>query len=121
MVAKRVRNERGAGNLGCLLMLVLLGGGVYAGYEIFMPQFRNNSFTDRLTETFPYFTRQSEENIRRRIIEVASDFDIALKPEQVKIKIAFDHLAVDIDYVKVADLKFWRKEMPFHITRSGPW
>ena len=118
---ERARNRRGAGSIGCLLMLLLVGGGIYAGVQIGMPKFRHSSFTERLTEIWPYLGRQSEEIIRARLIETAAEFDIALKPEQVKVTIQGDRVTYEISYTKVADLKFWRKEMPFSVRRSGAW
>lgn len=86
-----------------------------------MPKFRHSSFSERLVEIWPYLQRQSEEIVRARLIETAAEFDIALRPEQVKVTIQGDRLTYDISYTKVADLKFWRKEMPFTIHRSGAY
>jgi hypothetical protein len=73
------------------------------------------------SEIYPYFSRQSAQSIRERIIDSAAEFDIPLKPEQVKLEIVGDHLTIDIDYVKVVDLKVWSREYPFHIHRRGPY
>ena len=114
-------NQRGAGAIGCLLMIAIAAAGIYAGLELGLPELRHRSFEDRLTETFPYFSRQPEKNIRDRIVFIASEFHIELKPEQVKIQVEGDRLTIDIDYEKVADLKFQQKVLPYHIHRSGPY
>jgi hypothetical protein len=118
---ERVRNRRGAGSIGCLLMLLLVGAGIYAGVQIGMPKFRHSSFTERLTEIWPYLGRQSEDIIRQRLIETAAEFDIHLRPDQVKIQIQGDRLTYEITYEKVADLKYKKKVMPFSVRRTGPY
>lgn len=117
----RLRNQVGAGGFGCLMLITLAACAVYAGLQFGMPKLRNTSFTDRLNETFTFFSRQPEDRIRDRLISIAGDFDIALKPEQVKVLIEGDRLTIDIRYEKVADLKLWQKPLPFHIHRTGPY
>jgi len=117
----RFRNQAGAGGMGCLMLFTIAACGIYAGLQFGMPQLRNTSFKDRLNETFTFFSRQSEASIRNRVIAIAGDFDIALKPEQVKIRIEGDRLTIDIEYEKVADLKVWQKTLPFQIHRTGPY
>lgn len=120
MLKKRL-NQRGAGGIGCLFICLLVGAGIYAGIQYGMPQLRHRSFEDRLNETFTYFSRQPAENIRKRLIDVATDFDITLTPGQVRVDIQGDQLTIDINYEKVVDLKVWSKTMPFRIHRSGPY
>jgi hypothetical protein len=114
-------NQRGAGGIGCLFIIAIAAAVIYAGLQLGLPDLRHRSFEDRLSETFSYFSRQPEKNIRDRIIFIASEFHIDLKPEQVKIQIEGDRLTIDIDYEKVADLKFQQKILPYHIHRSGPY
>jgi hypothetical protein len=117
----RIRNQKGAGGLGCLMLVAIAAFGIYAGLQFGIPELRNTSFKDRLNETFTFFSRQSEKSIRNRIISIATDFDIELKPEQVKVLIEGDRLTIDIQYEKVADLKVWQKTLPFTIHRQGPY
>ena len=114
-------NQRGAGGIGCLLAIGIAAAAIYAGLELGMPELRHRSFEERLNETFVYFSRQQEKNIRDRIIMIASEFHIDLKPEMVKVEITGDRLTIDIAYEKVADLKFRQKVLSFHIPRSGPY
>ena len=114
-------NQRGAGAIGCLLMIAAVAAAIFVGLQYGLPELRHRSFEDRLNETLVYLSRQPEETIRNRIIQVASEFHIDLKPEMVKIKIQGDRLTLDIDYEKVVDLKFQQKVLSYHIHRSGPY
>lgn len=116
-----MRNQRGAGGIGCLLMIGLAAAGIYSGLEIGLPKLRHASFSDRMTETMGFFSRQSEKYIRERTIQVATEFHIDLKPEQVKVRIEIDRLAIDIAYDKHIDLKVWETTQHYTLHRSGPY
>jgi hypothetical protein len=120
MMLGRIRNRRGAGAIGCLLLVALVAGGLYAGFQFGIPKLRHSSFADRLNESYVHFQKQPEESIRRQIIEIASEFDIALKPEQVKVEVKPATITIDVAYEKVVDLKVWQTTLPFHLHRKGP-
>ena len=115
------RNQRGAGAIGCLFIVALVGCSLYAGFQFGMPKLRHSSFGDRLTESYPHFQRQPAESIRSQIIKIASDFDIALTPDQVKVDIRSAYLTIDVTYEKRIDLKVWQTTLPFSLHRSGPY
>ena len=114
-------NQRGAGGIGCLLIIGLAAAVIYAGLQLGLPDLRHRSFEERLNETFVYFSRQQEKNIRDRIIMIASEFHIDLTPEMVKVEISGDRLTIDIAYEKVADLKIRKKVLRYRVHRSGPY
>ena len=121
-----IRSQAGAGAIGCLLMVAVVAFAIHGGLELGLPKLRHNSFEDRMNETFAFFSRQPEKNIHDRIVQVASEFDIDLKPEQVKVEINADRLTIDVAYEKVVGLtlggwKVWQKTLPFHLKRSGPY
>ena len=117
----KVRNQRGAGAIGCLLLVAIVGSGLYAGFQFGMPKLRHSSFADRLNESYVHFQKQPAESIRAQIIQIAADFDIALTPEQVKVEIESAKLTIDVSYEKRIDLKIWQTTLPFSVHRSGPY
>jgi hypothetical protein len=119
MVLGRVRNQRGAGAIGCLFMTAIIAASMYAGFQFGIPRLRHSSFEDRITETLagnPY--RLSAAEVQKQIIQIASDFDIALTPEQVKVDTSQGRLKIDVNYEKVIDLKIWQKTVPFSLRRN---
>jgi hypothetical protein len=121
MMLGKDRNQRGAGAIGCLLLVAIVGCGLYAGFQLGMPKLRNRSFEDRLNESYIHFQKQPAESIRSKIIQIGSDFDIALTPDQVKVDITPAKLTIDVTYEKRIDLKVWQTTLPFSIHRSGPY
>ena len=51
MVLGKVRNQRGAGSIGCLFMAAIIAAGMYAGFQFGIPRLRHSSFEDRMTES----------------------------------------------------------------------
>ena len=86
MVLGRLRNQRGAGMIGCLFMIAIIAAGMYAGFQFGLPRLRHSSFEDRITESLAGNPqRLSSDEIQKQVIQIASDFDIELSPAQVKV------------------------------------
>ena len=118
MVFGKVRNQRGAGAIGCLFLLAIVAAGMYAGFQYGMPRLRNSSFQDRITESLGNLKQQPAADIQKQLIQFAADFDIALTPAQVLVDTSRGRLKIDITYEKLIDLKVWQKMETFHIFRE---
>ena len=119
MVLGKVRNQRGAGMIGCLFLIAIIAAGMYAGFQFGLPRLRHSSFEDRITESLAGNPqRLSEAEVQKQIIQIASDFDIALTPAQVKVVIFDNRLKIDVKYEKLIDLKVWQKTVPFSLRRD---
>jgi hypothetical protein len=119
MVLGKVRNQRGAGAIGCLFLITVVAAGMYAGYQFGLPRLRHSSFEERITESLvgnPH--RLSSEEIQKQIIQIASDFDIELHPAQVKVDTSRGLMKIDVQYEKVIDLKVWQTTVPFVLRRD---
>lgn len=120
MVLGKVGNQRGSGAFGCIFMLALLAAGMYAGFQFGLPRLRHSSFQDRVTEAFAgNFQNQTPEEVQKQIIQIASDFDIALTPAQVKVDTTNKMLKINVKYDKVIDLIVWQTTVPFTLNRSA--
>ena len=122
MVLGKVRNQRGAGAIGCLFMSAIIAAVMYAGYQFGLPRLRHSSFEERITESLAGNPqRLSAAEIQTQIIQIAADFDIALTPAQVKVDNSQGRLKIEVNYEKVIDLKVWQKTVPFSLRRDpGP-
>ena len=119
MVLGKVRNQRGAGAIGCLFMTAIVAAGMYAGYQFGLPRLRHSSFEERITESLAGNPqRLSSAEVQAQIIQIASDFDIALTPAQVKVDASRGMLKIDVQYEKVIDLKVWQKTVSFSLRRD---
>lgn len=117
MVLGKLRGQRGAGAIGCLFLTAIIAAGMYAGFQFGLPRLRHSSFEERLNESITAFRQTPEDEIQKRIIQTALEFDIVLTPDQVKVSNQFGVVKIDVNYEKVIDLKFWRKTVPFSTHR----
>ena len=118
MVLEKVRNQRGAGSIGCLLLVAIVAAGMYAGFQIGMPRLRHSSFEDRVNESLGNLRQMSAADVQKQIIQIAADFDITLAPAQVKVDNTAGRLKIDVTYEKFIDLKVWQKTVPFSLHRN---
>ena len=119
MVLGMIRNQRGAGAIGCLFMVVILAAGLYAGYQFGLPRLRHSSFEERITESLAGNPqRLTAAEVQKQIIQIAADFDIELTPAQVRVDTSQGRLKIDVKYEKVIDLKFWQTTVPFSLRRD---
>jgi hypothetical protein len=118
MVLGRIRNQRGAGTFGCLFLLLLIGAGMYAGFQLSMPRIRHRSFEDRVNESLGNLRQMPAAEVQKQLIQMASDFDITLTPAQVKVDTSGNRLRIDISYEKLIDLKVWQQTVPFRLVRA---
>lgn len=114
MVLGKARNQRGAGAIGCLLLVAIVGAAMYAGFQIGMPRLRHGSFQDRVNESLGNLRQLPAADVQKQIIQFAADFDIALTPAQVKVDTSGNRLKIDVTYEKVIDLKVWQQTLVFH-------
>jgi hypothetical protein len=118
MVLGKVGNQRGAGSIGCLLMIAIIAASMYAGFQYGLPRLRYSSFQDRITESLGNLRQMPAADVQKQIIQFAADFDIALTPAQVKVDTSRGRLKIDVTYEKLIDLKVWQKTEVFHILRE---
>lgn len=114
------RGQRGAGSIGCLLLLAILGFAGYAGYMLGIPKLRHSSFEDRVNESLYDLRQISEDEMRKEVLKIAGEFDIALKPEQVVVQKTPSRLNIHVTYDKPIDLKVWQTTLHFVLDRTAP-
>jgi hypothetical protein len=118
MVLGKVRNQRGAGSIGCLFLVAITAAAMYAGFQFGIPRLRHSSFEERINESLGNLRQQSAADVQKQIIQIATDFDIALTPAQVKVDTSGNRLRIDVTYEKLIDLKVWQKTVPFRLRRN---
>ena len=71
-------------------------------------------FKDAVTETTQYRREKSDDELRQRILEIASKYDVPLSEETVTVRRQNDHTLVDGSYTQLIDmLPGYRYPWPF--------
>ena len=81
---------------------MIIGG--YIGYAFVVPFYHHNAFEQRVAEMMPYYRNQSADFIQRAVLDISNkEFDLDLKPEQVKVQVLKrdNRLIVDISYAYI--------------------
>lgn len=98
---RRLRNEKG-GTFGCALFLLLVLAAGYAGYQFFLPYSHYTSVEGHFAEMMPYYKHQDAAFVRKAVIDAALEYDLVLKPEQVKVDVdkKANKLTIDMEWTR---------------------
>lgn len=98
---RRLRNEKG-GTFGCALFLLLVLAAGYAAYQFFLPYSHYSTVESHIAEMMPYYKYQGEDFIRKAVIDAVKEYDLELKPEQVKVVVdkKANRLTIDMEWTR---------------------
>ena len=99
-----------------LLVVIAVG---YVAFMFLPPYFNKYQFTDDITSIarFAGPTARTEEDIRAEVMKKAKEYDLPIKPEQVRITREGQKVTIGADYTYVVNL-VGGKQVPldFHLT-----
>ena len=104
-----------------LLVLALLIVALFAASQFIPAYFHAFQFNDFIRQEvkFAAAARRTTENIRARIVEKAPEFNLAIKPKDIRITRRGPAFTVELDYIIAIDLRFYRRDLNFHVSESG--
>lgn len=108
--------ERGAGRLKTLLVLFILGAGVYIGIKVVPAYVNNFQLEDSLnTEArFAVVQRKPEEEIRDAIYRKIRELEIPARREDIRIESTGHALRISVRYIVVVDLPGYQWKLEFN-------
>ena len=112
---KRLRSEKG-GTFGCALFLLFILAAGYVGYQFYVPYQHYMAVEGHIAELVPFFKHHKEVFIQDAVIDAAKDFDLKLKPEQVKVTVdkRANRITIDMEWTK--DVVFPYYTYTYHFT-----
>lgn len=118
-----LRSSRGEGNSGCIFTILLVIAAGYVGYTFVTPYYHYNAFESRIAEMVPYYRNHPPDYIRAAVIDTAKDFDLDLKPKQVRVQVLKkdNRIIIDIEYQHQVELPFYTHTLTFkpHLTGTA--
>lgn len=116
-------NTRGEGNFGCIFTLILAVAAGYVAYQFVIPYYQFNAFESRMAEMVPYYRNQPSEYIHDAVMDISKEFDLKLKPEQVRVQVLGrqNRLIIDVEYTRTVELPFYTHTLTFkpHLTGTA--
>ena len=104
--------------LKALMGLALVFGAGYLAFMFMPPYFSNFQFTDdvQTIAKFAAVNSRTEDDLRAEVMKKARDYDLPIKPEQLKVSRGERAVNISVDYVVVVNL-IGDKQVPlnFHV------
>jgi hypothetical protein len=108
-----VVNRRGAGRLGCLIVLLILAVGAYFAVEFGEAYFRFYRFKDAMGQEARFATTRTDEQITAHLSAVADSLELPPGAELITISRGQTTITISSDYDEVIKLPF-KKERVIH-------
>jgi len=116
----RLGNARGEGKFGCIFSLFLMVVAGFVAYNFVIPYYHYNAFESRMSDMVPYYRNQPVEFIQQAVIDIGKEYDLDLKPDQVRVQVLRrqNRLIIDVEYQRAVELPFYTHTLTFkpHLT-----
>jgi hypothetical protein len=109
--------RRGAGNLGCLIVILIIALGLYLAFGFGEAYFRAYQFKDSMQSDAGFAGNMPDENIKKHLAAVADS--LGLPPEAGDVTIVRSQRTINItsNYDEVVELPF-KKDRVIHFHTS---
>ncbi len=101
--------------LKVLIFLLVVAAGIYYGWNMIPPYFRNYQFQDDLDDVarIATYTNRSEDELKQAVIKKAASRDIVLKEDQVKVTRFSGGVAISVHYRVHVDMMVHPTDLDF--------
>lgn len=109
------RSERGEGNIGCILWLLVLVLAVMVAWKAVPVKLNSSKFYGYLDEVAKFQAARSQtDDMKKSILNRAKDLDIAVDPNNVIVIRKGDFISIDVTYVVPVELLGFTYQWKFH-------
>jgi len=113
-----VVNRRGAGRLGCLIVLLVLAVGAYFAVDFGEAYFRFYQFKDAMGQEARFATTKTDDQITARLAALADTLQLPSGAELISIQRSPSVITISSDYDEVIKLPM-KKEQVLHFHPSA--
>jgi len=114
------RNERGEGQLGCIVGLILLAGTLFVAYKIIPVKVAAADLRREVIDEARSAGRHSDARIRSSIMLKAEELQIPLNEDDLKINRRNNSIRIDAEYTQPIDLLGYIYESKYHLSAENP-
>jgi hypothetical protein len=90
--------ERGEGNLGCILWLLLLGVGVMIALKTIPVKVQSAELYDYMVELTKFAASNNPEQLKKQILVKAQELKLPLDKDHVQVRKAGDRIQMEASY-----------------------
>jgi hypothetical protein len=114
------RRERGEGNFGCLVGLVLLAIAIFIAYKMIPVKVKNAELRQVVTDEAKAAGTHKDDQILKAILAKAEENNLPVTEENVKINRAANEISVDVEYVVPVQFPGFVYQWKIHHSATNP-
>ncbi len=109
------RSERGEGNIGCILWVLVLALAVMIAWKAVPVKMTTSKFYGYLDELAKFQAARSQPPaIKKAILDKASEMDLNVEPQNVLVTRKGDFISIDVQYVVPVEVLGFTYQWKFH-------
>ena len=114
------RRERGEGQLGCVIGLILLAAAIFVAYKIIPVKVAAADFRREVIDEARSAGRHNDARIRASIMNKAEELELPVKQENLKVVRRNNSIKIEVEYTVPIDLLGYIYENKFHHVAENP-
>ena len=117
---RRKWSERGEGQMGCLVGLVLLAIGIFIAYKMVPIKVKAAELRQEVIDQAKAAGMRGDDKIMAAILRKAQDENLPVGEDNVQIHRTANTITVDVDYTVPVDFPGFKYQWAFHHHAENP-
>ncbi len=117
---RRNRNQRGEGQGGCIVGLVLLLIGVFIAFKLIPVKVKAAELRQAVVDEAKMAGTRDDGRIMQRILKKAEELRLPVTEDNVKINRGANQIAIDVNYTVPIDFPGFVYQWKFHHNADNP-
>jgi len=105
------RTRRGVGQIGCLVMLLLMSAGVYFAIGVGQVYWDYYQYRDRMLQEARFAASRTDGVIKKRLYLFADSLGLPEGAKQIRVRRANKHIYIWSEYYENIELPFYTREL----------
>jgi hypothetical protein len=106
--------ERGEGNLGCILWMLLFAIGVLIAWKAVPVKVQSAELYDYMVELTKFAASSSAENLKKQVVTKAAELDLPLDKDDVEVRKTTDRIQIEASYTVPLEFPGYTYEWNFN-------
>lgn len=117
---RRLRSERGEGQMGCLVGLAFMAIAIFIAYKMIPVKVKAAELRQEVVDQAKSAGMRGDEKIMAAILRKAEDLQLPVTEDDVKIHRTANTISVDVDYMVPVDFPGFKYKWDFHHHAENP-
>ena len=117
---RRYRGQRGEGQFGCVVGLLLLLAGIFVAWKMIPIKVKAAELRQEVVDESKSAGMHGDERILKEIMSKAQQLELPLTPEGVVINRRASAITVDVNYIVPVEFPGFVYKWPFHHHAENP-